>query len=1182
MLLQKDFSQSVSINTTGNVADTSAMLDITSAAKGILIPRMTQAQKLAIFSPADGLLVYQIDVTKGFYFYNTISGWTFLTQGSGGIASLNGLTASAQTFSTPGTIGTSPNWISSGSAHTLNIPIASSPAVNAGLISNANWNTFNNKVGSIILNTSGVLYPSTNTFSIAAGGAATGTLTLNTQAINTFLAGPSTGADATPVFRTIVPGDLPKATTTTVGAVSVGSGLTVTAGGVLNATNTNGGTLTSASVVTANGLAGTVANATTTPAITLSTMVTGIVKGNGTALFAATSGTDYAPGTAGNTTGIVKSTTGTGALTTAVAADFPILNQNTTGTASNITGILSAASHPALTGDVTNTAGTVATIISNGVVSNAKLATMPANTFKANNTLGAASPSDITGTQATALLDVFTSTAKGLVPASGGGTTGFLRADGTFAVPSGTNAGTVTSVSVTPSNGVSGTVATATTIPAITLTLGAITPSSVAAAGTVTGSNLSGTHSGTSSGTNTGDETTATIKTKLGAATATTDGYLTLADWNTFNNKASASNVISSLNGLTATTQTFATPGTAGTAPAWSSSGSSHTLNIPLASAAGVTAGLLSNTDFTTFNNKVGSISLTGDGVIHPSTTFTVTNGAASGTLGLNTQSANRFLAGPATGANAQPTFRAIVPADLPVATTTTLGAVSVGSGLSVTAGGILSATNTNGGTVTSASVATANGLAGTVANATTTPAITLSTTVTGMVKGNGTALSTATSGTDYAPGTAANTTGIVKSTTGTGALTTAVASDFPVLNQNTTGIASNITGVLNATSHPALTGDVTNTAGTVATTISNGVVSNAKLATMPANTFKANNTAGIAVPSDITGTQATTLLDVFTPTLKGLVPASGGGTIGFLRADGTFAVPSGTNAGTVTSVSVAFANGVSGTVSTPNTTPAITLTLGAITPSSVAATSTVTGSNLSGTNTGDETTATIKTKLGSATSTTDGYLTLADWNSFNNKATATGTWSTTGNTGTNSGSNFLGTTDNTSLRFRTLNTQRIIIDSIGNVGIGITNPLYKLQVFSASNPLYLNGVQTGTNTSSDSILTITNGVIKKIPSTTYISSGSGTSIQSIIKSSVTVTDNTALSQSSSRSISVAVTGAALNASVIVNPRSALPSTVGIGYAFVSSAGNLTINFIVTGPGNTTLGTLNLDISIIQ
>jgi hypothetical protein len=53
-------------------------------------------------------------------------------------------------------------------------------------------------------------------------------------------------------------------------------------------------------------------------------------------------------------------------------------------------------------------------------------------------------------------------------------------------------------------------------------------------------------------------------------------------------------------------------------------------------------------------------------------------------------------------------------------------------------------------GTVTSVSVASANGLAGTVATATTVPAITLSTTVNGMVKGNGTALSTATAGTDY------------------------------------------------------------------------------------------------------------------------------------------------------------------------------------------------------------------------------------------------------------------------------------------------------------------------------------------------------------------------------------------------------------------------------------------------
>src|SRR5262245_20759736 len=63
-----------------------------------------------------------------------------------------------------------------------------------------------------------------------------------------------------------------------------------------------------------------------------------------------------------------------------------------------------------------------------------------------------------------------------------------------------------------------------------------------------------------------------------------------------------------------------------------------------------------------------------------------------------------------------------------------------------------------------------------------------------------------------------------------------------------------------------------------------------------------------------------------------------------------------GGGSGTVTSVSVTTANGVSGTVATPTTTPAITLTLGAIAPASVAATGTVTGSNLSGTNTGDQT----------------------------------------------------------------------------------------------------------------------------------------------------------------------------------------------------------------------------------
>jgi len=49
--------------------DPSAMLHIQDTAKGILIPRMTVAQKNAISNPAEGLMVYQTDSDKGFWFF---------------------------------------------------------------------------------------------------------------------------------------------------------------------------------------------------------------------------------------------------------------------------------------------------------------------------------------------------------------------------------------------------------------------------------------------------------------------------------------------------------------------------------------------------------------------------------------------------------------------------------------------------------------------------------------------------------------------------------------------------------------------------------------------------------------------------------------------------------------------------------------------------------------------------------------------------------------------------------------------------------------------------------------------------------------------------------------------------------------------------------------------------------
>lgn len=100
----------------------------------------------------------------------------------------------------------------------------------------------------------------------------------------------------------------------------------------------------------------------------------------------------------------------------------------------------------------------------------------------------------------------------------------FLRGDNTWS-PAGT--GTVTSVSVATANGFSGTVANATTTPAITIIAGAITPASVNGVTisgystptlAVTGTTIiSGTHSGTSSNSNTGDQTT--ISGNAGSAT---------------------------------------------------------------------------------------------------------------------------------------------------------------------------------------------------------------------------------------------------------------------------------------------------------------------------------------------------------------------------------------------------------------------------------------------------------------------------------------------------------------------------------------------------------------------------------------------------------------------------------------------------------------------------------------
>lgn len=74
----------IGIGTT--VPNTSALLDVASTSKGVLVPRMTQAQRTAITSPAQGLLVYQTDGTEGFYVNRSTipaaPNWSLIAEGA--------------------------------------------------------------------------------------------------------------------------------------------------------------------------------------------------------------------------------------------------------------------------------------------------------------------------------------------------------------------------------------------------------------------------------------------------------------------------------------------------------------------------------------------------------------------------------------------------------------------------------------------------------------------------------------------------------------------------------------------------------------------------------------------------------------------------------------------------------------------------------------------------------------------------------------------------------------------------------------------------------------------------------------------------------------------------------------------------------------------------------------------
>lgn len=164
----------------------------------------------------------------------------------------------------------------------------------------------------------------------------------------------------------------------------------------------------------------------------------------------------------------------------------------------------------------------------------------------------------------------------------------------------------------------------------------------------------------------------------LGLSSTSTTGALSSTDWNTFNNKQPAGNYITDLTGDVVATG----PGSAAatiqsnvvTYAKIQQVGASSLLGNPTGSTANVSqitlgSGLsfVGSTLTATGSGTVSSVALA-DGSSTPIYTISGSPVTGSGTLTftLNTEPANTVFAGPTTGAAAQPTFRALVAADLP------------------------------------------------------------------------------------------------------------------------------------------------------------------------------------------------------------------------------------------------------------------------------------------------------------------------------------------------------------------------------------------------------------------------------------------------------------------------------------------------------------------------------------